>query len=85
MLTTFKTQCLVKPVSQFCISLLTANITDPEARAYRVKGYSAGTYKFTVKTYTSAGEDTGATASVTLEQYGMLIYSYQTVNIYKNK
>ncbi|XP_075875630.1 LIF receptor subunit alpha a [Nelusetta ayraudi] len=56
-------------ISDGSTSTLLANITDPEARAYRVKGYSTGTYKFTVKTYTSAGEDTGATASVTLERY----------------
>lgn len=57
--------CLFRPV------LLTANLTDPEATTYRVKGYSEGTYKFVVKTYTAAGEETGATASITLEQYGM--------------
>lgn len=78
-------QCFIKPMSHFCIFLWTANITDPEARAYRVEGYSTGTYKFTVKTYTSAGEDTGATASVTLERYSMWIYSCYTENIYKYK
>lgn len=36
-----------------------------------MKGYSEGSYKFTVKAYTSAGEDTGATASIVLKQQGM--------------
>lgn len=36
-----------------------------------MKGYSEGSYKFTVKAYTSAGEDTGATASIMLEPEGM--------------
>lgn len=68
-------QCFIKSVSQspclFRPVLLTANLTDPEATTYRVKGYSEGTYKFVVKTYTAAGEETGTTASITLEQYGM--------------
>lgn len=64
-LKTFKTQRFAK----FQFFLLTANITDPEARSYTVKGYSVGTYKFTVRAYTSTGEDSGATTSVTLEQY----------------
>ncbi|XP_029961330.1 LIF receptor subunit alpha a [Salarias fasciatus] len=46
-----------------------ANLTDLETRNYTVKGLSRGTYKFTVKAYTSAGEDTGATVSVTLAPY----------------
>ncbi|XP_011613799.2 LIF receptor subunit alpha a [Takifugu rubripes] len=46
---------------------LIANLPDIETRKYEVKGYSKGSYKFTVKAYTSAGEDTGATASVMLE------------------
>ncbi|CAN9513060.1 unnamed protein product [Ophioblennius macclurei] len=48
---------------------LLANLTDVETRNYTAKGLSRGTYKFTVRTYTSAGEDTGTTASVTLEPY----------------
>lgn len=60
--------CLFHPV------LLTANLTDSEATTYRVKGYTEGTFKFVVKTYTAAGEETGATASITMEQYGMWLY-----------
>nr|XP_046243813.1 LIF receptor subunit alpha a [Scatophagus argus]XP_046243814.1 LIF receptor subunit alpha a [Scatophagus argus]XP_046243815.1 LIF receptor subunit alpha a [Scatophagus argus] len=48
---------------------LLANLSDVGTRNYKVKGFSEGSYKFTVKAYTSAGEDTGATASVTLEPY----------------
>ncbi|XP_044053855.1 LIF receptor subunit alpha a isoform X2 [Siniperca chuatsi] len=50
---------------------LLANLSDPGSRNYTVKGFSykKGSYKFTVKAYTSAGEDTGGTASVTLEPY----------------
>ncbi|XP_008292288.1 LIF receptor subunit alpha a [Stegastes partitus] len=48
---------------------LIANLSDLEASSYTVKGLSLGSYKFTVKAYTSAGEDTGATASITLEPY----------------
>ncbi|KAM8886458.1 LIF receptor subunit alpha a isoform 1-T2 [Spinachia spinachia] len=48
---------------------LLANLTDPRSRYYTVKGVSEGSYKFTVKAYTSAGEDTGATASITVEPY----------------
>ncbi|XP_016898403.1 leukemia inhibitory factor receptor-like isoform X2 [Cynoglossus semilaevis] len=48
---------------------LIANLTDKEIRSYTVKGLSEGTHKFTVKAYTSAGEDSGATASITLEPY----------------
>ncbi|KAM9360915.1 LIF receptor subunit alpha a [Symphorus nematophorus] len=46
---------------------LLANLADPGTRSYTVKGFPVGTYKFTVKAYTSAGEDTGTTASITLE------------------
>lgn len=46
---------------------LLANLSG--SRSYTVKGLSEGSYKFTVKAYTSAGEDTGATASITLEPY----------------
>lgn len=55
-----------------CHALLSpANLPDIETRKYEVKGYSKGSYKFTVKAYTSAGEDTGATASVMLEPQSM--------------
>lgn len=62
------------PVFVFRPVLWTANLTDLGARNYEVKGYSEGSYKFTVKAYTSAGEDTGATASITLEPYSMWMY-----------
>ncbi|XP_010782531.1 LIF receptor subunit alpha a [Notothenia coriiceps] len=48
---------------------LLANLSDPGSRSYTVKGLSEGSYKFTVKAYTSAGEDTGATASIMLEPF----------------
>ncbi|XP_023120208.2 LIF receptor subunit alpha a [Amphiprion ocellaris] len=48
---------------------LLANLSDLETRSYTVKGFSMGSYKFTVKAYTSAGEDTGTTAFITLEPY----------------
>uniref|UniRef100_A0A8C4ICU4 Fibronectin type-III domain-containing protein n=1 Tax=Dicentrarchus labrax TaxID=13489 RepID=A0A8C4ICU4_DICLA len=48
---------------------LLANLSYQGARNYTVKGFSEGSYKFTVKAYTSAGEDTGATASIMLELY----------------
>lgn len=37
------------------------------ATTYTVKGLSVGPYKFTVKAFTSAGEDTGETVSIRLE------------------
>ncbi|KAM9858027.1 LIF receptor subunit alpha a [Aulostomus maculatus] len=46
---------------------LLANLSGQETRTYKVRGLSGDSYKFTVKAYTSAGEDTGATASLTLE------------------
>ncbi|KAI3372719.1 hypothetical protein L3Q82_023180 [Scortum barcoo] len=46
-----------------------ANLSDPRSRTYTVKGLSMGSYKFTVKAYNSAGEDTGATASILLQPY----------------
>ncbi|XP_068617092.1 LIF receptor subunit alpha a [Brachionichthys hirsutus] len=49
---------------------LLANLSDPEARNYEVKGFAVGSYKFTVKAYTAAGEGTGATASIGLQPYG---------------
>ncbi|XP_024131397.1 LIF receptor subunit alpha a [Oryzias melastigma] len=48
---------------------LLANLSSGGMRRHIVKGLSAGTYKFTVKAYTSAGEDTGTTASVKLEPF----------------
>lgn len=48
---------------------LLANLSDPGSRTYTVKGLPEGSYKFTVKAYTSAGEDRGATASITMEPY----------------
>ncbi|XP_037633026.1 LIF receptor subunit alpha a [Sebastes umbrosus] len=45
------------------------NLPDIGSRSYTVKGLPEGSYKFTVKAYTSAGEDTGATASIMLEPY----------------
>lgn len=48
---------------------LLANLSDLGSRSYTVKGLSEGSYKFIVKAYTSAGEDTGATASITLKPY----------------
>ncbi|CAL1615694.1 unnamed protein product [Knipowitschia caucasica] len=38
--------------------------------SYTVKGLPLGSYKFTVKAFTSAGEDSGGTASITVEPYG---------------
>ncbi|XP_022520620.2 LIF receptor subunit alpha a isoform X1 [Astyanax mexicanus] len=46
---------------------LIANVTDPAARAYTVPGLSLGSYKFTVKAYTSAGEGGGATVAIKIE------------------
>ncbi|XP_051924530.1 LIF receptor subunit alpha a isoform X1 [Hippocampus zosterae] len=48
--------------------VLLANLSGEGSRKYTVKGLSEGSYKFTVKTYNSAGEDTGATISITVEQ-----------------
>ncbi|XP_040011344.1 LIF receptor subunit alpha a [Xiphias gladius] len=48
---------------------LLAKLPDQGSRSYTVKGLFEGSHKFTVKAYTSAGEDTGATASITLEPY----------------
>ncbi|XP_077097861.1 LIF receptor subunit alpha a isoform X1 [Siphateles boraxobius] len=46
---------------------LVANISDPEVRSYRVKGLPLSSYKFIVKAYTSAGEDTGSTVAIKME------------------
>ncbi|KAM7415967.1 hypothetical protein PAMA_018167 [Pampus argenteus] len=48
---------------------LLANLSDLRTRKYTVKGLSEDSYKFTVKAYTSAGEDTGTTVSITLKPY----------------
>ncbi|KAM9743742.1 LIF receptor subunit alpha a isoform 1-T2 [Menidia menidia] len=48
---------------------LLANLTDVGKRTYTMKGLSGGSYKFTVKAYTSAGEDTGTAAYITVESY----------------
>ncbi|XP_061755601.1 LIF receptor subunit alpha a [Nerophis ophidion] len=44
-----------------------ANLLGQGSRKHTIKGLSEGPYKFTVKAYTSAGEDTGATISITVE------------------
>ncbi|XP_073321783.1 LIF receptor subunit alpha a [Pagrus major] len=48
---------------------LLANLSGVGTRSYTVKGFSEGSYKFTVKAYTAAGEGTGAPASLNLEPY----------------
>ncbi|XP_045890556.1 LIF receptor subunit alpha a [Micropterus dolomieu] len=49
---------------------LLASLSDLESRTYTVKGFSyKDSYKFIVKAYTSAGEDTGGTSSITLKPY----------------
>uniref|UniRef100_A0A668A6M6 LIF receptor subunit alpha a n=1 Tax=Myripristis murdjan TaxID=586833 RepID=A0A668A6M6_9TELE len=55
--------------------MLLANVSDPTSRSYTVKGLPVGSYKFTVKAYTSAGEDTGATVSISLESYNNILFS----------
>lgn len=52
------------------ITLQTVNLPDPETMSYTAKDFTKGTYKFTVKAYTAAGENTGTTATVTIEPYG---------------
>lgn len=55
------------------ITLCTENVSDPETMSYTAKdfakGFTKGTFKFTVKAYTAAGENTGTTATVTIEPY----------------
>lgn len=51
------------------ITLWTENVSDPETMSYTAKGFTKGTFKFTVKAYTAAGENTGTTATVTIEPY----------------
>ncbi|XP_071011993.1 LIF receptor subunit alpha a isoform X1 [Oncorhynchus clarkii lewisi] len=48
---------------------LLANITDPQLTNHTVRNLVLGSYKFTVKAYTAAGEDGGATVSISLEPY----------------
>ncbi|CAL8250963.1 unnamed protein product [Boreogadus saida] len=48
---------------------LFANLSGPGSRSYTVKNLPIKFYKFTVKAYTSAGEDTGSTASITMASY----------------
>ncbi|XP_054895273.1 LIF receptor subunit alpha a isoform X2 [Poeciliopsis prolifica] len=57
----------VYKVNNFSDFTLLANLT-PGMRTFTVDGLSHRTYKFTVKAYTSAGEDTGGTAAITLKQ-----------------
>ncbi|XP_012684063.1 LIF receptor subunit alpha a [Clupea harengus] len=52
---------------------LLANITDPSVRNYTIRKLGLGTYKFTVRAYTSAGEDGGSTVSIKLEPYADLL------------
>ncbi|XP_061585409.1 LIF receptor subunit alpha a [Cololabis saira] len=62
---------------------LLANLSDLGMRKYAVKGLSEGVYKFTVKAYTSAGEDTGATVSITMEPRaeGLILEMLATLGI----
>lgn len=46
---------------------LLANVSDPDVSSYRVTGLSLGSYKFVVKAYNSAGEDSGSTVAIKLE------------------
>ncbi|KAI4887618.1 hypothetical protein NFI96_028961 [Prochilodus magdalenae] len=46
---------------------LIANVSDPALRSYTVRGLSLGSYKFTVRAYTSAGEGGGSTVAIKLE------------------
>ncbi|KAL0979833.1 hypothetical protein UPYG_G00190390 [Umbra pygmaea] len=48
---------------------LLANITDPQITNHTVRHLDPGSYKFTIKAYTSAGEDQGTTASISLKPY----------------
>lgn len=44
-----------------------------------MKGLHEGSYKFTVKAYTSAGEETGATVSISLELYSRFLFNFVIV------
>lgn len=44
-----------------------ANVSDPDVTSYRVTGLSPGSYKFVVKAFNSAGEDSGSTVAIKLE------------------
>lgn len=60
----------------FCLkSFILANL-NIGTRTYTVKGLSGSTHKFTVKAYTSAGEDTGGTAAISMKECGMQIITY---------
>uniref|UniRef100_A0A3P8Z0K1 Fibronectin type-III domain-containing protein n=1 Tax=Esox lucius TaxID=8010 RepID=A0A3P8Z0K1_ESOLU len=48
---------------------LYANITDPQLTNLTVSHLSPGSYKFTVKAYTTAGEDEGVTGFISLKPY----------------
>ncbi|XP_017267919.1 LIF receptor subunit alpha a [Kryptolebias marmoratus] len=52
-----------------------AKLSDHGTRKYIVKDLDVGSYKFTVKAYTSAGEDTGTTVSIMMEPGSELILS----------
>uniref|UniRef100_A0A1A8SLZ3 Leukemia inhibitory factor receptor alpha a n=1 Tax=Nothobranchius rachovii TaxID=451742 RepID=A0A1A8SLZ3_9TELE len=56
----------------FQLTLL-ANLSNLGTRNYTVKGLPVGSYKFTVKAYTSAGEDSGTTVSIKTEDTDDLI------------
>ncbi|KAL2091759.1 hypothetical protein ACEWY4_011557 [Coilia grayii] len=60
---------------------LLANITDPSVRNYTIKKLGLGTYKFTVRAYTSAGEDGGSTVSIKLEPYSDLLLFEMLVSL----
>lgn len=47
-----------------------ANVSDPDVSSYRVTGLSLGSYKFVVKAFNSAGEDSGSTVAIKLEING---------------
>ncbi|XP_041958390.1 LIF receptor subunit alpha a [Alosa sapidissima] len=52
---------------------LLAKISDPSVRNCTIRKLGLGTYKFTVRAYTSAGEDGGSTVSIMLEPYTDLL------------
>uniref|UniRef100_A0A8C6M2H4 LIF receptor subunit alpha a n=1 Tax=Nothobranchius furzeri TaxID=105023 RepID=A0A8C6M2H4_NOTFU len=56
----------------FQLTLL-SNLSNLGMRSYTVKGLPVGSYKFTVKAYTSAGEDSGTTVSIKMEDTDDLI------------
>lgn len=52
---------------------LLANITDPNVRNFTTSKLGLGTYKFTIRAYTAAGEDGGTTVAIKLEPYTDLL------------